>query len=491
MADAFDELMTPNVESIPSVKPMINIGALMDIPVGRFMEGVHGEYILNGGLSYLEGIVGIGNSFKSTVGHFKILTALKRFPRSRAQTYDTEVNIHLWHLEFFVHRIFEGKENVITNGRWTISDKVRYTGNKWYDKYKSFLETKAEKGDKLLADTPFWNKDRSAPLRIIMPTFAGLDSLTEFDTDDVIAMQDKNELGESGRNTIHMRQGLAKTSFLMEAPRLNGASGNYLLMVAHLGKETTMQNAGPAGQVPVQTLSHLKNGDKIMGTTRKFTFLTNNCWNCYKASPLMADDKKGPYYPRNSDDKKELDSDLNEVYVRNIRSKSGPSGMPLVLVVSQEEGVLPTLTEFHFIKENGYFGLEGNNQRYNLAIYPEVTMARTTVRGKIDSDPKLRRALNITSELLQIKNNYRSLESIVCTPKELFDDLTAKGFDWNVILTETRGWWTVDNHKSPGLFLSTMDLLRIRMDLYFPYWMSEDKKIKPEYLPFAYSNIEE
>lgn len=487
---AIDDLLAHNVESIPSVKPMINIGGLRDVPTGRFMECSHGEHVLNGGLAYIEGNVGIGNSFKSTYADWEMLTAMYRMDLSRSRTYDTEVNIHLWHKKQFVDRIFEGREDVIENGRWTISDKTQYTGTKWYELHREYLEHKISNANKLLVETPFWNRDRSGLLKIILPTFTIVDSFTEFETDDVIKMQDANELGESGANTIHMRQGLAKSRFLMEAPRLNGGSGNYLLMVAHLGKETQMQNAGPGGQQPIQVLSHLKNGDKIMGVTRKFSSLTNNVWNCFKTKPFGNADNKGPYYPRDMNDKREYDTDLNELFIRNLRGKSGPSGMPLCILVSQEEGVLPSLTEFHFLKENGYFGLEGNEKRYALALYPDVTLSRTTVRGKIDEDKLLRRAINISSEILQIKQCFRSLENIVCTPKELYDDLKAKGFDWTMLLTETRGWWTYNNDCSPGLFLSSLDLLRIRAGLYFPYWMNEDKTIKTEYLQYAYSNIQ-
>jgi hypothetical protein len=59
----------------PVVKIMINIGALFDISTGTYLEGRNGEYILNGGLAALTGIVGIGNNFKSTLEHFMTLTA--------------------------------------------------------------------------------------------------------------------------------------------------------------------------------------------------------------------------------------------------------------------------------------------------------------------------------------------------------------------------------------------------------------------------------
>lgn len=467
------DLLKQRFEAAPVIKIMINVGALLDIPTGTYLEGRNGEHILNGGLAPLTGVVGIGNNFKSTVMHYMMLTAMSRMAMSTASTYDTEVNIHEWHLAEMIRRqiAFHG-EDVLQTSRWVITDKTMYTGDEWYKRQKEFLENKIKHAAKIEVVTPFWNRDKSGPLKMPVPTFTEIDSFTEFETSDVIDMQDKNDLGESGGNTIHMRQGLAKLRFLMEAPRLNAGSYNYLLMTAHIGKESTMQNAGPAGSVPIVKLKHLKNGDKIKGTTDKFTFITHNCWHSYNASPLMAADKNGPEYPRDSDDKVKLDTDLNTVQVRNLRSKSGPSGMAITLIVSQTEGVLPSLTEFHYIKENGRFGLEGSNINYALNLLPDVKLQRTTVRSKIDENPQLQRALNITAELCQIGEMWHNLDDgLLCTPKQLYDDIKAMGYDWNVLLN-TRGWWTYNN-DDPDLapFLSTMDLMRMRLGWYHPYWM--------------------
>jgi hypothetical protein len=260
------------------------------------------------------------------------------------------------------------------------------------------------------------------------------------------------------------------------------------LMTAHLGKETTMQNAGPAGSVPIVKLKHLKNGDKIKGTTDRFTFVTHNCWHCFNATPLINQSTKAPEYPRNQEDDLLLDTDLNTLQIRNLRSKSGASGMAMTLIVSQSEGVLPALTEFHHIKENDKYGMEGSNVSYSLSIYPEVKLGRTTVRTKIDTDPLLRRALNITSEMCQMSYLWHTLRpEFQLTPKQLYDKLVADGYDWSVLLN-SRGWWTHELGEKDELpFLSTMDLMRMALpkddrQYYFPYWLEADKKtVKPEY----------
>lgn len=478
-------LLLQDMEEIPEVRVMINIGCLFDIGTGEYVLGQHGEHILNGGLATTTGIVGIGNNFKSTILDYMELKAMGRIRNSAGNQYDTEMNMHKNRKRYMAARIEEfGGIDIIENKRLVITDKVLYTGNEYYEKQKTYLETKIKNRDKLLVEIPMLDKRTGKPMKMMIPTFNAIDSLSDFETDDVIDMQAKNELGESGGNTIQMRQGLAKLRFLQEAPRINGRANNYLLMTAQIGKESTMQNAGPGGQQPITKLKHLKNGDKIKGVTDKFTFLTNNCYHAFNSAPMINDSTKGPEYPRDSNDNLRLDTDLNAVQIRLLRGKSGPSGMANTIIVSQEDGVQPSLTEFQHIKDYGRYGLEGNNINYNLAIYPDCKLSRTTIRGKIDTDFKLRRALNITSEICQMSYLWHKLpEGLLVEPAELYKKIIDQGYDWDMILTKTRGWWTTDNDKHPLLFLSSMDILKMSIGEYHPYWLEADKKtIKKEYI---------
>jgi hypothetical protein len=252
-------------------------------------------------------------------------------------------------------------------------------------------------------------------------------------------------------------------------PALAGKLNFNMFFTAHVGKENAI-SAGPMHAPPPKKLQHLKNGDKIKGVTDKFTFLMSNLWHAYNAAPFDNQTTKSPEYPRDSDETTSKSGDLYKVTLTCLRSKSGPSGYNLELFISQRDGVLPSLTEFHFIKTEK-FGLEGNDRNYALELLPDVKLSRTTVRGKLDEDPKLRRAMNITSELKQLIN-FRKLAdpSFYCTPKELRGDLIKQGYDWDQLF-DTRGWWTYDDDSHPTPFLSTLDLLYMRKGLYKPYWL--------------------
>jgi len=470
-----------NFEEAPSIKPYLNVGALLDIPTGVFIKGKYGEHILNGGLGFITGVVGIGNNFKSTVMHYMMLSAMDKFPKSKANTFDTEINIQQSRLQALSYSFDSFKDRkIIDEGTWTVTDKTVYYGNEWYEHWKKFVKNKIDNVNKFTVEFPFADtkKNDGTLIKLPYPTFTQVDSFSEFETEDVANIQNANELGESGGNTIHMRQGLAKIRFLSDIPKLIAKSFNPMMMTAHIGKDIPMD----ARAAPVKKLQFLKNGDKIKGVTDKFMFLTSACWQCSSAVPFTNDTTKAPEYPRDKDDDMKFDTDLNIVTLTLLRNKNGTTGINIQLLVSQREGVLPSLSEFHYIKTNDRYGIEGTMQNYALDLLPEVKLSRTTVRSKIAENAQLRRALNITSQMCQMDLIHEYDKGFVCTPKELYNDLIAKGYDWNTLLN-TRGWYTSDNDKHPIPFLSTYDLLACRAGTYHPYWLEDDKKtIKKQFI---------
>ena len=60
-------------------------------------------------------------------------------------------------------------------------------------------------------------------------------------------------------------------------------------------------------------------------------------------------------------------------------------------------------------------------------LLPDVKLSRTTIRSKIDENPQLRRVLNITSEMCQMDQMWHGIDELMCTPKELYDDLIKLG----------------------------------------------------------------
>jgi hypothetical protein len=465
------DFQQPVMDQAPAIRPMVNLGATLDIISGKYLFGRHGESILIGGAPPTVGVVGMPNAFKSAFIRFMSLTILARIKEASGATYDSESTVmedRYRDLAAYVEGL-EGQD-IFDLGRWFITNSDMLPGEKWFDKLCDFLKARIEnrkKGEKLLK-TPFMDRDKVSNFKMLPPYIQELDSISEWSTTANQRMVDENEIGEGGQ-TLFMQQGLHKTRLMQELPRLAAAGHAFVFITAHLGKEIPMDPRSP----PAKTLQYLKQGIKIKGAPPKFEYLTHLSWLANSAPPLVTKEKT-PLYPRDSEDNMEGDTDLVCVTMTILSNKTGPSGLTTQVIYSQQEGLLPSLTEFHYIKEWDKFGIQGNDRNYQLELLPDVNLSRTTVRGKIDADPKLRRALNISAELCQMHNHWHHLGELLCTPKELYEDLRKLGYDWDVLLN-TRGWWTTDDdHPLP--FLSTMDLLRMRKGLYHPYWMEPLKK---------------
>lgn len=467
------DILRPKIEPIPDLKFIYNVGATLDIPTGKYKKGKYGESILNGGIPNITGIIGIGNTFKSVISYYLLLTVLGRYSESTGQIYDTEVNIADYDRIRNLSKIDKNLKDIdiIDSGKLLISDRTISLGNVWFEKQKEFMNEKIKGSKSITRNSPFVDRET-----MLIPTFTLVDSLTKFETEKTNSMQENNELGDSDANTLYMKDGQDKKRLINSLIVPVEKANNPFILTAHVSKNIQMDPRA----APERKLHSLKNNDVIKGVTGDFTFLTTICWQCFNSKPLINDSTKQPEYPKSDDEYSKNDPDLLIISLLMVRSKIGMTGIYTEIIVSQTEGVLPTLTEFHYIKTNERFGIDGTLQHYNLDLLPDVKLSRTTIRNKINQDYKLRRAINITSELCQIKFLLRDIpKDLICTPKQLYEDLKNKGYDWDILLN-TRGWWTYDNDKQPLQFLSTMDLLRMRLPetderYYFPYWLDKDK----------------
>lgn len=484
----------PSFKLPPPVKISIPTGALLDIPTGNYIRGMHDQRVFHGGICHVTGLVGPGNCFKSTIMNFMEFSALSRLITVIDDTwglsYDTETNTNEERKAWLAGQIpswlasqpaaFTDR-NIVQEGLWQVTDKTVYSGNKFYMELKNFLKGKREDKKPKLYPTAFLSRDRTTPLMTMAPTFSDIDSLSKFTTDDVDAVLEKVELGDSAGNTAYMRQGLAKSKMLMEIPSLAAGSMHYFLFTAHIGKQISMPT-GPGAPQPRKQLQHMPGDDIIKGVSNDFFYLLHNCWLLHSARPFMNQGTKSPEYPFEPGDEVQGDLDLNIVTMKQLRGKNGSSGYSIQLMVSQREGVLPSLSEFHYIKEMDRYGLEGSDRNYHLELYPDVSLSRTTVRKKLRDDVKLRRAMELTSQLCQLEEHHRYLKDQLMKPAELRKALADQGYDWDFLLSETRSWHTLDDERHPGYPFSTLDMCRAARGEYHPYWLADDHKtIKPEY----------
>lgn len=455
--------------------PAFNVGAGLDIPNTRFFTGIHGESLANGGQAMLNGFVGGGNLFKTTVMLYKELTMTARAHKeSTASMYETEHNTQPGRIVDLSQRIpqFAGRD-IVSEEIFVVSNGKQYTGDEWYDETKTFLQSKIElaKKKEYRAKFPFLEQDSTSILMEgVIPTSGALDSFTDFQTKDASKMNADIELGGKGAETLFMKQGIQKLRLLSELPSLLHKANHYFSMTAQVGPVFNLDQYNPEKK----KLTAIQGNVKMKGVTDKFMYIMNSILQFYNLEKMIHKQTKMPLFPRDEYDRMEGDSDLNILTAVELRGKSGPSGVPLKLIVSQKSGVMASMTEFYNLWTHpDSFGLQGNDQNYQLVLRPDVKLSRTKVRTKIDEDPWLQRALNISMELMQINRMFPEFRNKgwLCTAEELFQGVKEKGYDWDMILGNTRGWWTMDNDEHPIPYLSTLDLMKMRVDQYKPYWL--------------------
>ena len=472
--------LTPPYAEAPEVRVSYNLGGTLDVCTGKFLRGRHGEYVLNGGQGATTGIVGVGNSMKSTAQAAMMFTPMSHIPESQGNIYDTEFHVNKGRLGEISANIegFHG-EDILETGRVTVSSKSEYHANEWYEVFKDYNKSKIANAKSLLRTTPFVNWRKHEMLKVLVPTPHAIDSFSEFESEDVANMQEANELGDSGANMLHMRGGASKVRFLTDVPKYVHQGSSPLLLTAHLGETFNLDPRNPKNK----TLQYLPANMTIKGVGSKFVFMTTNCWWAKNAAPLINDTTKAPEFPRDVHDAAKMETDLVNVTFTCLRNKNGPSGFSLQLLFSQKEGFLPSLTEFFYLKTYKRFGFEGNDQNYRILLCPDIALSRTTVRSKIKKHPELRRALNLLSEIVQMTVMQRvEHEEYLLDAQQLYDKIKAQGYDWPQLLKHTRGWWTFNNDlpfiqdEVPLYFLSTKDFLNMARGTYHPFWLKPDKK---------------
>ncbi len=467
-----------NLPSIPTIRPMFNIGSLFDIPTGKYHIGSYGESVLNGGLANTLSLAGPGNASKSTIIIFINISVADKIKPFQSSFYDTENSLRYDRLNElcqntkYLKTINHGDDNLLTeNIKFKITSSSDILGDEYFEKIIEMSNSK--RNSKLTKFTTPFLTAKLEPIKQLPPTGMCIDSLSELkvnaNEDNII---NKNNLGDSENNIYYMRQGIVKKQLLSQLPNLCIQGSIFATITSHIGTEVEMGRFAPKKH----KLIHSKRGVNYVGSSKAFEFINNLLFEVLDVDLLNTKDKTGVLYPIIESDRKPECTDLQLITLVLTRNKSGPSGAVLKLVVSQREGVLPHLSQFHYIKESN-FGIEGNNTNYNLTLAPTYKLSRTTVRSQIDNYFQVRRALEVTADLLQMKMYWDTLPNdLWCTPNELYNDIIKLGYNFNILLN-TRSYWVFREHEYEELpFLSTMDLLRIRKGMYHPYFLNEDKK---------------
>jgi len=456
------------IEKSKPIRPLLNIGAGFDIPTGSYRFGKHGESILNGGLAPFTAIVGKGNTFKTAITMFMMGRVLERYNNSNALHYDSECTFGTDRILSLMSHLEPGiAQGWLDQERIYLTDDSIAKGNDWFKKTVQDYAGLKQKDRKSHGTLPFVDAKGNL-IPYLFPTVNAADSMSEMKFNDLEKNYAKMEIGQGEMQTEAMRVSNAKRMLIEKTQGYANAGGLYVLMTAHLGKELNMD-----GKPQEKKTTFMKQGDKISKVPTQILSLPNNAWEISTGTVLIDRNTKEWMYPKPG--RNDIDTngnpDLITLVAKNLRGKNGPSGVPWEFVMSQSEGLLPSLTEFNYIKNANRYGLGGNDRNYYVELCPDLKLMRTTVRGNIDEHPELRRALEITMEMCQMRFLWHTRDpKYNMTPEELRIGLEKKGYKWDQLLN-TRGFWTFEEDNHPLPFLSTMDLLRMYHDEYRPYWL--------------------
>lgn len=478
------------------------VGCLLDIPTATFVKGEKGNWHMCGGYCDIDSVVGPGNLWKTEQILYPPMTMFSHIEGSAILLYDTENSMSYDRLQTrygdwegledfsFAAEQYKGDE-----ARFILTNGAKIEGDVIFEVIKEVGKERQKDTKRQLKTTPML-KVNGENATAFKPWAVCIDSLSGFQTtavnDKII---DNNAIGESGANTVFMKDGAAKTQLMMQLPNLPARQGVFMSMTAHVGTVIEMDQYAPK---PVR-LTHQKNGTKHKGVPEKFSFYNTHLKDVYNGTPLINPTDKLAWYPGDDVDREKDNlggkaTDLMVITTVNSRNKNGPSGVTMPIIVSQREGILPRLTEFHYCKKvGGDFGIVGNKQTFAMQFYPDVKISRTTVRRKLKEDRRLGVACKLTADLLQLRLVRNLSSDLWCDPETLYNDIAAMGYDWNVLL-DSRYWWVFkDDEKSQEYNeLTIYDLLFMRKGEYHPYWLEDDKvTIKKEWRLSGYTTQED
>ena len=443
LSETFEESSDPSVS--------FNTGSLFDLATGGFEQGKDGKMYLTGGLGcQFTGIVGRNSNFKSTMAASLAMRAANIYNDVGMIVLDTEDSL------------LRDRERALGMaeelGRLDESQVVWLSGanmplEEFDAKIMDHCEKKEAARNDLMIETPFLDRNNK-PIMKLAPTFIFIDSLSEMFTGTEAEITDELHASKSGlddgkSNTVFMKDGNRKTLWTRSLRRRCERYGLVMVITGHYAEKMQMDMYHPN---PKETLFGQQNWT-VKGVGSKFKFLAS-IYARTVASVLIDSNKEAMYSKGNTPD-----SDIFEVNMYIDRCKGNIAGTCLPYICSQRTGMLNAVTYYHFIRSHEYYGCNGNKQRQQLKLMPDVTISRNTLRQLADSDAKLRRALELTAHLCFVQGNY---EVLPCKdPNRVFDWLISdKNKDLKEEILNSRGYWT---YKDDGkVYYSIFDIL----DLY-------------------------
>ena len=431
--------------------PYVNTGTLFDLYTGKFQQAVNGLWVLNGGLSQCFGVMGRGQTYKSGLAGSFFSRALAIHPQSVGYVYESEGTISgAERYDDFV------PESSAVSDRILFKNSTICNLTDFYEDFNKLVEEKEKNKKDMIVESPFLNPRTGKPHKIWIPTFVMVDSFSRARSNRGDTQFENNSIDDSAMNTFWLQEGNVKTRIMNDLPSRASKVGIYVIMTAHVGDK---QDLDPYNKSPKQ-LQYMKNADKMKNVGSNFEFLTTTLLQTLKASVMQNKDKTCLYPHKFS-----TDVEVNQVDTMMVRCKNNASGITLPFIVSQYQGILDTVTNFQFLRDNNDFGMtvKGNKQGFTPVLLGEdgKVLSKSNIRAATESDYKLTRALELIAELCFIQNlwsTWRMPEYVSMPPEELASLLKNSSKCGIDRVLESTGVWS--SSKQTRERLTILDILQ-------------------------------
>lgn len=433
----------------------INTGTLFDLATGKFRSGVNNTWVLDGGLSNCLGITGRAQTYKSGLAGSLIARAMNIHPEARALIWDTE------------NTVSAGAEryDYFTPIEHPVSDRITFCNattvdlTKFYSMFKEIVDEKLAHKKDYIVESPFLDTRTGKPVKVWIPTFILVDSFSKANAAQSAGVFENNDIDATGMNTLYLKDGMVKTRIMQDLPTRAARAGIYVIMTAHVGDKIDLD---PYAPTPKQ-MQYMKGSDRMKNVGSGFEFLTTGLVQTIKAE-VMQDSNKKCLYP----DKYSTARDVNLVTTMTVRGKNNSSGNDVQYVLSQNQGLLSTVTNFNYLRNSKNYGLnvEGNNQKFSPLLLPDVNFTRNTLREVSGGSYRVRRAIELTAQLCFIQNTWSTfrMPDYISTPIDKFAELLTHNEKFGVdrVLESTGVWSTSKQERERLTILDVLNILNAK-----------------------------
>lgn len=454
-----------------SVVPMVNTGSLFDYMTGELVAGMEGR-VCDGGLAPTNGTHGPQGTFKSTLTDGLVVNAMERWPETRYLDYDTENSKRNKERIARMASLYRNDPAKREAHLEEVANRIRVKNLTDYPYIEDFLEdvnklynSKMKNLKNWMVETPLYDPKTRKPKRMILPTFICLDSLSKAVVKTVDAAMLKAGDTSSDSNMSAAREALMKNRILRRIPKMAEQAGMYFFFTAQ-NAETMQTDNGP----PKKAGQFMRAGEKVKGTGSDYMFLVQSDFEVRNPRLCVDNDKQCDYpYPSGITSPTEM----SEIQFTVNRCKNHGAGLKFLPVMSQTNGYEPALSDYNYLRKNGFFGLGTDRTRPRPALMSDQFFMRTTAYEKL-LDPKMARAIEILAQLYLVQTSWTVMDKVVpfdITPVKLAEFIDKSGYARDDILA-SRGWWTYKGTKFDDQpYMSLYDILALAAGEYKPkFW---------------------